>query len=140
MATLNNRSLVLLLLSLSPPFVLSRIGAAEELPMYAPDRDEVIGKYEIPAAPWKRFVANGYLPLRTTFLTDKEIAQKLDLSLPQLGEVKAALERDDAVALRKALGTYLDTRLPPFHVEKPAKPIPYADSPVMCQRPDTWLG
>src|SRR6266542_4075510 len=49
----------------------------------------------------------GFLPLKTTFLSDEEIAQKLDLSLPDLADIKAALDKKDSVALKASLISYL---------------------------------
>ena len=43
-----------------------------------------------------------------------ELAQKFDLSLPQMAEVKAALDKNDATALEKALVGYLNSKLPPL--------------------------
>src|SRR5438034_1188634 len=54
-----------------------------------------------------------HLPIKTTYLSDEELAQKFDLNLPQMTEVKTALEKKDAAALKSALIGYLNSKLPP---------------------------
>ncbi|MBI4027374.1 MAG: heparinase II/III family protein [Verrucomicrobia bacterium] len=85
-------------------------------------------------------IEHGFLPARTNFLSDVEIAQKLDLDLPELAPVKAAVEKNDAPALTKALIAYLNRKLPPLKPDDPPKPAPHNDSPKVWQRPDAWLG
>src|SRR5689334_13951978 len=50
---------------------------------------------------------HGFLPLQTTFLSDEEVAQKLDLSRPELTPIKEALQKKDAAALKVELIAYL---------------------------------
>src|ERR1051325_1479277 len=82
----------------------------------------------------------GFLPLKTTYLSDEELAQKFDLSLPEMAEIKAALDKKDSPALKSALIGYLNRKLRPLTPANPPKPIPYANSSNPQQRPDTWLG
>lgn len=118
-------------------YVLPVANADNAIPMYAPDKDEQIGTYDIPEGALKRLTENGYLPMRSTFMTDVEIAQKLDLSLPQLAKVKSALDKEDKPALQKALGDYLTQKLPPFKPASPPKPLPFAGQ---WNHPDAWFG
>src|SRR5947209_19955331 len=70
---------------------------------------------------YKGLVEAGYLPLKPE-LTDSELADKLDLKLPQLAAVRAALAAKEAKALRRALADYLDSKLPPLKVTPTGKP------------------
>src|SRR5689334_18139069 len=89
---------------------------------------------------YRLLVKHGFLPTRTTFLSNEDIARKFDLSLPQMGAIKAALDRKDAAALEKALIAYLNGKLPPLKPANPSRPIPGANHPEMRYRPDAWLG
>ena len=62
------------------------------------DADETpkINGHAVDPEIYRQLVEHKFLPTRTTFLSDKEIAQKLDLSLPQLGEIKGALDPEQA--------------------------------------------
>ncbi|MBI4027363.1 MAG: alginate lyase family protein, partial [Verrucomicrobia bacterium] len=89
---------------------------------------------------YKLMQEHGFLPLKTAYLSDEEVAQKFDLSLPQMGAVKEAVDKKDAAALKTALIAYLNGKLRPLKPAHPPKPIPYANSSNPQQRPDTWLG
>ena len=137
---LNSNSLCLLLLPvavLMPSDGRCDDPTVDAIPMYAPDRDEQIGTYEISEVSLKRLTKHGYLPTRTAFITDVEMAQKLDLSLPQLAEAKAALTNDDQAALRRALGAYLTRRLPPLKPASEPKVLPMAGQ---WNQPEAWFG
>src|SRR5438094_10626733 len=68
---------------------------------------------------YRLLVKHGFLPTRTTLLSNEDIARKFDLRLPQMGAIKAALDKHDAAALEKALISCLNGKLPPL---KPANP------------------
>ncbi len=89
---------------------------------------------------YRLLVKHGFLPTRTTFLSDEEVARKFDLGLPRLAAVKAALDRKDRAALRQALIAYLNGKLPPLKPANPRRPIPGVNHPEMRYRPDAWLG
>lgn len=89
---------------------------------------------------YRQLVEHKFLPTRTTFLSDAEIARKLDLSLPQLAEIKSALDRNDARALEQGLIKYLNSKLLAIRPANPPKPIPGADHAELRYRPDAWLG
>ena len=89
---------------------------------------------------YKLMQEHGFLPLKTTYLSDEELAQKFELNSPEMAEVKAALEKKDASSLKAALIAYLNRKLRPLTPANPPKPIPYANSSNPQQRPDTWLG
>src|SRR5690349_16808274 len=48
-----------------------------------------------------KLVENGYIPTRPP-MSDMELVEKLNLDLPQLAGVKAAVEKKDAAALQAA--------------------------------------
>ncbi|MBI4023601.1 MAG: heparinase II/III family protein [Verrucomicrobia bacterium] len=100
---------------------------------------KVNGLYPVAPQGYKWLTENLYIPTRTTFLSDEAMASKLDLDLPQLAEVKAALEKKDAAALEHALAAHLTSRQRPLAIEKKEK-IPCSDSPNLISRPDAWLG
>lgn len=89
---------------------------------------------------YRQLVEHRFLPTRTTFLSDADLAQKLDLGLPQLGQIKVAVDSQDAPALEKALVAYLNTKLRPLSPANPRKPVPGAEHPELRYRPDAWLG
>jgi hypothetical protein len=91
-----------------------------------------IGGHPIDPAIYQSWEAEGFLPVRPE-MSDVEMAQHLDLSLPQLTEVKAAVDSNDAVALRKALIAYLNSKLPP----PPVKPT--GKSPGNHEMADKWI-
>ena len=91
------------------------------------------GTRQIPApAYYKTLVEQGFLPTKP-HISDLELAQKLNLELPQLAEVKAAVAKKDQKALEQALGAYLNSRIPPFRIAPTGKPAPNA------QLADQWL-
>src|SRR5437773_6703042 len=73
-------------------------------------QDPALGKYPLDPAYYKTLVDNGFLPTRP-HISDFELAQKLNLDLPQLADVKAAVAKKDRNALEKALAAYLNSRL-----------------------------
>jgi hypothetical protein len=89
---------------------------------------------------YRLLVTHGFLPTRATFLSNEELARKFDLSLPQLANIKRAVERRDQAALEKAVIAYLDSKLPPLKPAKPPRPAPGANHPEMRYRPEAWLG
>src|ERR1051325_9755222 len=80
----------------------------------------------------QRLIQNGYIPTRPP-MSDLELAEKLNLNLPQLAEVKAAAAKKDAKALEQALGSYLNSRLRPVQVTATGKPAANA------AQADKWL-
>ena len=99
-----------------------------------------INGHPIDPEQYRLLVKHGFLPTRTTFLSNEDIAHKFDLTRPELGDVKAALDRKDAAGLEKALIAYLNGKLPPLKPANPPRPIPGANHPEMRYRPDAWLG
>src|SRR5262249_9909271 len=99
-----------------------------------------INGHTIDPEQYRLLVKHGFLPTRTTFLASEDIARKFDLGLPELGNVKAALDKKDSAALKKALIAYLNGKLPPLKPVNPPRPIPGANHPEMRYRPDAWLG
>src|SRR5439155_3349177 len=95
-------------------------------------QDPALGKYPLDPAYYKTLVEQGFLPTKT-HISDLELAQKLNLELPQLAEVKAAAAKKDQKALEQALGAYLNSRIPPFRIAPTGKPAPNA------QLADQWL-
>src|SRR5689334_16211062 len=112
--------LLLLLLPLLP------LAAAEP-------QDPALGKYPLDPAYFKTLKQLGFLPSKP-HISDLELARKLDLELPQLAAVKAAIAAKDNKALEKALGVYLNSRLRPLRVAVTGKPPPNA------RLADQWLG
>jgi hypothetical protein len=107
--------------------------ASAEQESVAKSEVPTIAGHPIDPATYHGFIEEGYLPLRPE-MTDLELAQKLDLDLPQLAEVKAAVKQKDKAALEHALAAYLNTKLPPLNViatDKPARDV---------ARADVWLG
>ncbi|MBI4027373.1 MAG: heparinase II/III family protein [Verrucomicrobia bacterium] len=96
-------------------------------------RDPAFGEHPIDPEYLQELVRNGYIPTRAP-LSDLELAQKLDLDLPQLAPVKAAVGKGDATVLQMALGAYLNSRLAPARVTATGKPAPNAAAA------DPWLG
>jgi hypothetical protein len=108
-------------------------------PAMAADAPTING-HPVDPETYRQLLEHKFLPTRTTFLSNVEIAEKLDLGLPQLAEIKVALDRNDAPALEKALVAYLNGKLRPLKSAEPPKPIPGADHPEIRYRPDAWLG
>lgn len=57
-------------------------------------QDPALGKYPLAPAYFKTLVEQGFLPSKP-HISDLELAQKLDLGLPQLADVKAAVAASD---------------------------------------------
>ena len=84
---------------------------------------------------YKAYVEEGFLPLRRE-MSDFELAEKLNLDLPQLAAVKAAVEKKDSKALEKALAAYLNAKLPPRRYRETGKPA----AEHIRKHADVWLG
>src|SRR5205823_7251151 len=95
-------------------------------------QDPSLGKYPLDPAYYKTLVEMGFLPTKP-HISDFELAEKLNLDLPQLAGVKDAVAKKDQKALEQALGAYLNSRLPPMRVVPTGKPAPNA------QLADQWL-
>src|SRR5947207_8478679 len=93
---------------------------APALPAREP-QDPALGKYPLDPAYYKTLVEQGFLPTKP-HIGDFELAEKLNLDLPQLADVKAAVVKKDHKALEKALGAYLNSRIPPLRVAPTGKP------------------
>src|SRR5438876_6146385 len=102
-------------------------------------QDPALGKYPLDPAYHKTLVEMGFLPTKP-HISDLELAQKLNLELPQLAEVKAAVQKKDQQALEKALGAYLNTRLRPLQVAVTGKPAPNAKLADQWLQPTIVLG
>src|SRR2546423_14043319 len=84
-------------------------------------QDPALGKYPLDPAYYQTLVEMGFLPTKP-HISDFELAEKLNLDLPQLAGVKVALAAKDQKALDKALGAYLNSRLKPVQVAVTGKP------------------
>src|SRR5947209_1195056 len=102
-------------------------------------QDPALGKYPLDPTYHKTLVEMGFLPTRP-HISDFELAQKLNLDLPQLADVKAAVAKKDQKALEKALGAYLNSRLPPMRVVPSGKPPPNAKLADQWLKPTIVLG
>src|SRR5436190_18741113 len=102
-------------------------------------QDPALGKYPLEPAYYKTLVEQGFLPTKP-HISDFELAQKLNLDLPQLSDVKAAVVKKDQKALEKALGAYLNSRLPPMRVVPTGKPAPNARLADQWLKPTIVLG
>src|ERR1041385_8145180 len=80
-----------------------------------------INGHAIDPEQYHQLVKHGFLPTRTKFLSNEDIARKFDLSLPQMGNIKAALEKNESAALEKALIAYLNGKLPALTPANPPK-------------------
>src|SRR5436305_10941355 len=98
-------------------------------------QDPALGKYPLKPAYYKSLVEQGFLPTKP-HISDFELAEKLNLDLPQLADVKAAVAKKDQKALEKALGAYLNSRLKPMQVVKTGKPPPSAALADQWLRPE----
>src|SRR5947207_7237990 len=87
---------------------------APALPAREP-QDPSLGKYPLDPAYYKTLVEMGFLPTKP-HISDFELAEKLNLDLPQLAGVKDAVAKKDQKTLEQALGAYLNSRLPPMRV------------------------
>lgn len=126
------RRSLLATLALSAAISGALLNAADDVP--------TINGHRIDPTVYRDLVEHKFLPTRTTFLSDAEIAAKFDLGLPQMASVKAALEANDAAALEQSLVAYLNGKLPPLKPAEPPRPAPGANSPQQRDRPDAWLG
>jgi len=102
------------------PFVLCCILAGFTATCFA-EEPNTLGGHPIAPEAYQRLEKAGFLPQRPE-MSDRELAEKLDLTLPQMAQVKKALESSDPAALQKALGEYLDSRLPPRTYQPSGKP------------------
>src|SRR5436853_919174 len=102
-------------------------------------QDPALGKYPLDSAYYQTLVEMGFLPTKP-HIGDFELAQKLNLDLPQLADVKAAVAKKDHKALEKALGAYLNSRLPPMRVVPTGKPAPNARLADQWLKPTILLG
>jgi hypothetical protein len=109
-----------------PLFALAAMGSA------AP----AINGHAVDRRTYDLMVAHGFLPTRTSFLSDEELAAKLDLDLPQLEHIKSALDAKNRSALRKELVVYLESKLRPLDPATSGKPISFE----RIARADAWLG
>ncbi|MBI4027364.1 MAG: heparinase II/III family protein [Verrucomicrobia bacterium] len=129
---------------LATVFLLSataEIGAAEMKADAHMGKSPMINGHAIDPTIYRDLIEHKFLPTRATFLSNEELAQKFDLSLGEMGDVKAALDKHDPTALQTALIGYLNRKLPPLKPANPPKSvIPGADNPEMRYRPDAWLG
>jgi hypothetical protein len=104
------------------------------------DAPPLINGHSIDPKTYSLLVEHRFLPTRSSFLSNTDIAQKLDLSRPELAQVKTALAGNNSLALEKGLIDYLNGKLPPLKPASPPKPAPGHDSSEMRSRPDAWLG
>jgi hypothetical protein len=95
-------------------------------------QDPALGKHPLDPAYYKQLVDLGFMPTKP-HLTDFELAEKLNLALPQLAAVKAAVDSHDQVALEHALGDYLNTRIKPMTV------VPTGKQASNAYYADQWL-
>src|SRR5206468_13991 len=102
-------------------------------------QDPALGKYPLDPAYYKTLIKEGFLPTKP-HISDFELAQKLNLDLPQLAAVKAAVAKKDQKALEKALGAYLNSRLPPMRIVATGKPPPNARLADQWLKPTIVLG
>ncbi len=102
-------------------------------------QDPALGKYPLDAEYYKTLVEMGFVPSKP-HIGDFELAEKLNLDLPHLAGVKAAVARRDHKALEQALGAYLNSRLPPMRVAASGKPPPNAQLADQWLKPQIVLG
>src|SRR5436309_4286348 len=125
---------------ISPLVAVASLLAFALLPAVRSEEPPKINGHPIDPEQYRLLVKHGFLPTRTTFLSNEDIARKFDLSLPQTSGIKAALDKKDAPALEAALIAYLNGKLPPLKPANPPKPVPGAKHPEMHYRPEAWLG
>ena len=80
-----------------------------------------IGSIFIPWQDYEKLVAQKSVPTLPE-MSDRQLAEKLDLTRPNLVEVKKAYDARDDKALEKALSDYLNTIWPPRKIEPTGKP------------------
>jgi len=95
-------------------------------------RDPAFGGFTVDAEYLQEVVRNGYIPTRPP-MSDLELAQKLNLDLLELAQVKAAVEKKETAALQAALAAYLNSKLPPAKVNPTGQPAANAENA------DKWL-
>src|SRR5438105_3279299 len=111
-------TLVFLLSDLSPSFLVAAETGGSKTDY---SHDPAFGGHAMNPEFLRRLVDNGYIPTHPP-MSDLELAEKLNLNLPQLAQVKAAVEKKDAPALQAALAAYLNSRLAPAHIAPTGKP------------------
>src|ERR1043166_2479046 len=128
-----SRTVMVTLLFLAPVFAPHCAVAAEAAGGKADySRDPAFGGHALNPEFLRKLVDNGYIPTRPP-MSDLELAEKLNLNLPPLAPVKAAVEKKDAKALQAALAAYLNSRLAPAQVAPTGKPASNA------AQADKWL-
>ena len=95
-------------------------------PVCAAEKEFTISGHPIKPDVYRRYVEEKFLPPRPE-MSDVELAQRLNLDLPQLVNVKTALKKKNAKALRTALGIYLNSKLKPRTVRPSKKPLSKSD-------------
>ena len=88
-------------------------------------QDPALGKYPLDPKYYQTLVDLGFLPTKP-HLSDLELAERLNLDLPQLAGMKAAVAKKDQHALEQALGAYLNSKLPPTRPQNSPLPEPHA--------------
>src|ERR1043166_6717678 len=88
-------------------------------------QDPALGKYPLDPKYYQTLVDLGFLPTKQ-HISDFELAEKLNLDLPSLADVKAAVAKKDQPALENALGAFLNSKLPPTRPQNAPLPEPHA--------------
>src|SRR2546423_1503478 len=120
------------------PLIILAFLSLRSLHAIAP-QDPALGKYPLDPKYYKTLLEMGFLPTKPHF-SDFELAEKLNLDLPQLADVKVAFAKKDQKALEKALAVYLNSRLPPLRVTPTGKPAPNANLADQWLKPAIVLG
>jgi len=82
---------------------------------------EVPGGHKIPWESYQNLVDSRQFPTLPE-MSHRQLAEKFDLTLPAMAQVKAAVEANDDAALVKAFADYLNTRLPPRTITPDSTP------------------